>query len=976
MKKITFFSLVTFFVLLFSTTVGYSQGIEIMAPSEYITTGATASCTASDVEIGRVYLGYDDKSPATCPTNGNPVYIWIDLTKASSKYGLYVEFALIVDGVQVNLDLTPSSDIIAVKQVNVSSTESTLIDATKDYRVKESLPFTCGASFELRDIYISWGTKNVLSGQNGGPACNSEVPSIFVEGPLVTDFTYTRNCNVVTVTTDMTGGRLYGASVLDPIETPYNITIDYGDGSLAMTVTPNPDIYDNASKEFIDYVFSSHSYPVNNTASPITYTITLTATDTATPRDSDTKTYDIIVNPLLTARTTKVDVLCKGDATGTATVIPADGTSGYTYLWDTTPAQNTATASGLIAGTYNVTVTDANGCTATTTATINAAPAAITLAATPTQIVCFGGLGSVVLSSDGLAPFTYGGDATTGLVAGTYTYTVTDANGCTATVAVTITEPAAPDAGTNGALSICPLATVTATQLFAALSGSPDGGGTWSPALAGAGTYTYTVTAIAPCTIAATAAIVVTESGVPDAGTDGALTICVGSTVTAAQLFGQLGGSPDGGGTWSPTLAGAGTYSYTVTTPAPCANIATTDVVVTEQVAPNAGTNGTLSICPLTTVTAAQLFGALNGTPDISGTWSPALTGAGTYTYTVTAIAPCTVAATAAIVVTESGVPDAGTNGALSICPLTTVTAAQLFGALNGTPDISGIWSPALAGGGTYTYTVTTLAPCANVATTDVVVTEQVAPDAGTDGALTICAGSTVTAAQLFGQLGGSPDGSGTWSPTLAGAGTYSYTVTTPAPCTVAAKAIIVVTVSNITPSFDANSFAFTAYETYVVNDEIKFYNLSTGAAIAVLWDFGDGSTSSEFEPSLTYTEIGTYTVTLTITDQFGCIYSYYEDIEITKGYDIIVPNQFTPNGDGINDNFRPVYFGIVTTLMEVYDTWGGMVYWEEGNILEGWNGLIKNKEAENGNYFYRIIAQPFNTSSPIKLSGSFNLSK
>jgi gliding motility-associated-like protein len=907
-----------------------------------------------------------------------------------------------------------------------------------------------------------------------------------------------------------------------------------------------------------------------------TYTYTVTDANGCTA----TTTATINAAPAaITLTATPTQIVCFGGLG--SVVLSSDGLAPFTYGGDAT--------TGLVAGTYTYTVTDANGCTATTTATINAAPAAITLAATPTQIVCFGGLGSVVLSSDGLAPFTYGGDATTGLVAGTYTYTVTDANGCTATVAVTITEPAAPDAGTNGALSICPLATVTATQLFAALSGSPDGGGTWSPALAGAGTYTYTVTAIAPCTIAATAAIVVTESGVPDAGTDGALTICVGSTVTAAQLFGQLGGSPDGGGTWSPTLAGAGTYSYTVTTPAPCANIATTDVVVTEQVAPNAGTNGTLSICPLTTVTAAQLFGALNGTPDISGTWSPALTGAGTYTYTVTAIAPCTVAATAAIVVTESGVPDAGTNGALSICPLTTVTAAQLFGALNGTPDISGIWSPALAGGGTYTYTVTTLAPCANVATTDVVVTEQVAPDAGTDGALTICvgstvtaaqlfgqlggspdgggtwsptlagagtysytvttpapcaniattdvvvteqvapnagtngtlsicplttvtaaqlfgalngtpdisgtwspaltgagtytytvtaiapctvaataaivvtesgvpdagtngalsicplttvtaaqlfgalngtpdisgiwspalagggtytytvttlapcanvattdvvvteqvapdagtdgalticAGSTVTAAQLFGQLGGSPDGSGTWSPTLAGAGTYSYTVTTPAPCTVAAKAIIVVTVSNITPSFDANSFAFTAYETYVVNDEIKFYNLSTGAAIAVLWDFGDGSTSSEFEPSLTYTEIGTYTVTLTITDQFGCIYSYYEDIEITKGYDIIVPNQFTPNGDGINDNFRPVYFGIVTTLMEVYDTWGGMVYWEEGNILEGWNGLIKNKEAENGNYFYRIIAQPFNTSSPIKLSGSFNLSK
>jgi hypothetical protein len=51
--------------------------------------------------------------------------------------------------------------------------------------------------------------------------------------------------------------------------------------------------------------------------------------------------------------------------------------------------------------------------------------------------VCFGGKGSVVLTSNGKAPFTYGGDATTDLAAGTYNYTVTDANGCIATTSVT-----------------------------------------------------------------------------------------------------------------------------------------------------------------------------------------------------------------------------------------------------------------------------------------------------------------------------------------------------------------------------------------------------------------------------------------------------------------------------------------------------------------------------------------------------------
>jgi gliding motility-associated-like protein len=80
-----------------------------------------------------------------------------------------------------------------------------------------------------------------------------------------------------------------------------------------------------------------------------------------------------------------------------------------------------------------------------------------------------------------------------------YTYAVTVA-GCTdATATVTVTEQAQPNAGWNGTLDICQGTMVMAADLFSALTGNPDAGGTWSPALAGAGTYTFTVTATAPC---------------------------------------------------------------------------------------------------------------------------------------------------------------------------------------------------------------------------------------------------------------------------------------------------------------------------------------------------------------------------------------------------------------------------------------------------------------------------------------------
>src|SRR5204862_200149 len=156
------------------------------------------------------------------------------------------------------------------------------------------------------------------------------------------------------------------------------------------------------------------------------------------------------------------------------------------------------------------------------------------------------------------------------------------------------------------------------------LGGTPDAGGSWSPALAGAGTYTYTVSATAPCITGATATITVSEQVQPNAGTNGTLTICAGNSVTAAQLFAKLGGTPDASGSWSPALAGAGTYTYTVSATAPCITGATATITVSEQVQPNAGTNGTLTICAGSTVTAAQLFAKLGGTPDAGGSWSPA----------------------------------------------------------------------------------------------------------------------------------------------------------------------------------------------------------------------------------------------------------------------------------------------------------------------------------------------------------------
>src|SRR5690606_5156784 len=104
-------------------------------------------------------------------------------------------------------------------------------------------------------------------------------------------------------------------------------------------------------------------------------------------------------------------------------------------------------------------------------------------------------------------------------------------------------------------------------------------------------------------------------------------------------------------------------------------------VTVTEQAQPNAGTNGTLTVCQGTTPTDAELFAELGGTPDTGGTWSNVGL---VYTYTVNATSPCTTPATATVTVTEQAQPNAGTNGTLTVCEGTTPTEAELFIELGG----------------------------------------------------------------------------------------------------------------------------------------------------------------------------------------------------------------------------------------------------------------------------------------------------
>lgn len=159
--------------------------------------------------------------------------------------------------------------------------------------------------------------------------------------------------------------------------------------------------------------------------------------------------------PLETSVTGTTDVLCHGEATGFASARAEGGTAPYTWFWNGGSSPNDSLAQGLAAGTYRVTITDANGCPGTSSVTIGE-PSLLRVQIAPTDVKCFGeSTGSAKATpSGGVGPYSFvwqdGSQSTTlqNLAAGTYQMSVTDDNGCLTPASVIIGEPAEALGGT------------------------------------------------------------------------------------------------------------------------------------------------------------------------------------------------------------------------------------------------------------------------------------------------------------------------------------------------------------------------------------------------------------------------------------------------------------------------------------------------------------------------------------------------
>lgn len=587
-----------------------------------------------------------------------------------------------------------------------------------------------------------------------------------------------------------------------------------------------------------------------------------TASVTVTDAASCTATASVTLTQpsVLSASTSVVNVTVNGQCNGSATASPTGGTGSYTYVWSN--SATTATATGLCAGTYTVTVTDAHGCTTTASATITQ-PAGITASITANNAVTCNSLcnGSATVSaSGGSTPYAYHWGTVpvqttataTGLCAGSYTVTVTDANNSTATQSVTISQPSAVTATATATVATCGQtngsATVTAsggTSGYTYLWGTAPAQTTATASNLAAGSYTVTVTDAHSCTASTSATVSSTGTLPGSAGSiTGSTSLCTG-TVTYS-VTNQAGvtytWAVSGGGTVTPNGNSAsinwnttGTYTVSVTPSNSCGSSPPSTLSVTVG---NANINAP-SITGNTTPCTGNSTYTVTQQAGVTYAW--AVSGGGTVT-------PNGNSATInwnsngvhTISVTPSNSCGTGTVGTLSVnvggnvpttptitgntTPCTGVAATYTVAAQNG---VTFNW--AVSGGGTvtpqtgtsvtitwttagsHTINVTPMGSCGAGATGTLTInaTQGIVAPGNISGSASVCANSSATYSISPSTGGGSyvwaVSGGGTvtangttanvnWSTT----GTYTLSVTPTASCGNGTPSTLSVTVTNL----------------------------------------------------------------------------------------------------------------------------------------------------------------------------------
>lgn len=150
------------------------------------------------------------------------------------------------------------------------------------------------------------------------------------------------------------------------------------------------------------------------------------------------------------------------------------------------------------------------------------------------------------------------------------------------------------------------------------------------------------------------------------------------------------------------------------------------------------------------------------------------------------------------------------------------------------------------------------------------------------------------------------------------------------------------------------------------------FVDQTTGST-SWTWDFGDGNTSTQQNPTHDFPTSGTYTVVLTVTNANGCTDTVQVVINVYE--DFLLPNVFTPNGDGINDEFFVTTSGLSEYKMEIYDRWGVKVFESTAPNVH-WDGRTSSgAQCSDGTYYFILTAispaNDYSTTGFVTLIGS-----
>ncbi len=698
------------------------------------------------------------------------------------------------------------------------------------------------------------------------------------------------------------------------------------------------------------------------------------------------------------------------------------GQQPYTYLWS-----NNSTNVDLLnatAGTYSVVVTTASGCTQTATYTITQPAAPLSsIGSVISDVTCALGTNgqAAVNVSGGTAPYNYSWNSTpaqtsanaTNLSAGVYTIVVSDANGCTSSQTVNITEPPA----------ITSTITSTAVTCYGGSDGSTSitvNGGvgpysvSWSssPVQSGnsainlpSGVIFATITDANGCTSFTSANI--SQPPALSAVMSGATPVsCNGGNNGSASVL-TSGGTAPYSYTWNTapqqftstaSSMSAGMFTVTVTDANGCATIST--VTITQPTPVLVAVSQGDTICPATPF-AVNAQGS-GGTGNYTYNWSPNLGNGNAYTVFTNSLTTWTVSAVDANGCISSPMTITADVFQFSPADLTVTSNPQICAGSSSTitTSVSGNtgpltwnWTNNLNGPGphvvypntTTTYSVNVTNICGVVVPFSTTINVNPLPlvnipsqyATGCDDIRMNFNDTSTANAGCFYAWDFGDNSTGTGSPTFhdyAQGGTYtvSVVVTSPFGCVGTSST----QVSLIIYDSPTAGFIISDDQLSIVEPMVMFSNTSSGNTIGWMWDFGDSTTSTLASPSHTYQRTGTFNVRLITTSNGGCTDTLEQPLDVDPEFTVFIPNAFTPNGDATNDVWF-VYGEEITTIdIKIFDRWGVLIF-ESDNQFEGWDGRASggSEIAQQDVYVYKVFIKDFEGKQH-KMTGHVSLLK